>query len=126
VESDPLSGFDDDGMNVKKILRDLLKPKKPKKPARPPPTAKNREIYKPPKKTGMWNCKARADCNDNIPGNCPEDPWRRFAFGGGMAKMLGAARNIAKSNATRNLGCQPKHVSCVCTGPKGENYQGGC
>jgi RHS repeat-associated protein len=88
--------------------------------------SEDREIYQPEKKAGMWNCKARADCNDNEPGNCPEEPWRRFAFGGGVAKSLGDARKIAKSNATHNLGCQPKHVSCLCTGPKGEIYQGGC
>jgi hypothetical protein len=28
--------------------------------------------------------------------------------------------------ATHNLGCQPKHVSCKCTGPKGDQYSGGC
>jgi RHS repeat-associated protein len=86
----------------------------------------NRDIWWPDKIPGLWSCKARADCNDNIPGNCPENPKQRFAFGGGTASDLGSARNIAKSNATSNLQCQPKHVSCKCTGPKGEQYSGGC
>ena len=85
-----------------------------------------RDIWWPDKTPGQWSCKARADCNDNIPGNCPEDPKKRFAFGGGIANDLGSSRNAAKSNATSNLQCQPKHVSCKCTGPKGEQYSGGC
>jgi RHS repeat-associated protein len=86
----------------------------------------DRSIWPPERMSGFWNCKARADCNDNIPGNCPDDPKQRFAFGGGSASDLGTARNIAKANATSNLQCQPKHVSCKCTGPKGEQYSGGC
>jgi RHS repeat-associated protein len=85
-----------------------------------------REIWWPDRTAGQWSCKARADCNDNIPGNCPAEPSRRFAFGGGTANDLGTARNIAKANATSNLQCQPKHVSCKCTGPKNEQYSGGC
>jgi RHS repeat-associated protein len=92
----------------------------------PRPREPDRQIWPPDEKKGFWSCKARADCNDNIPGNCPDEPKRRFAFGGGVAKNLGEARNIAKSNATHNLSCQPKHVSCVCVGPKGEPYNGGC
>jgi len=86
----------------------------------------SRAILKPERKRGFWTCNARADCDDRIEGNCPEDPADRFAFGTGSAKNLGDARNQAKSNATHNLGCQPKHVSCKCTGPKGEQYSGGC
>ena len=85
-----------------------------------------RDIWWPDRKAGQWSCKARADCNDNIPGNCAEDPSKRFSFGGGTANDLGTARNTAKANATANLQCQPKHVSCKCTGPKGEQYSGGC
>ncbi len=86
----------------------------------------NRDLWPPEKPSSGWVCKARADCNDNIPGNCPDDPKKRVAFGGGEAPSLGAARNIAKSNATSNLQCQPKHVSCKCTSSKGEPYSGGC
>jgi len=86
----------------------------------------DRDIWYPEKTAGKWSCKARADCNDNIPGNCPDNPKHKFAFGGGIANDQGTARNIAKSNATSNLQCQPKHVSCKCTGPKGEQYSGGC
>jgi len=58
----------------------------------------------------------------------------RFTYyGHWLASGLGTARNIAKSNATKNLGAmfqnlpgQPKHVGCKCTGPKGEAYRGGC
>ena len=86
----------------------------------------NRDIWPPEQPSSGWVCKARADCNDNMPGNCPEDPKRRFAFGGGTGPSLGVARNIAKSNATSNLKCQPKHVSCECTSSKGAPYYGGC
>ena len=92
----------------------------------PVPLPVDRDIWPPDKNSGQWTCKARADCNDNIPGNCPQDPKQRVAFGGGTANDQGTARNIAKSNATSNLACQPKHVSCKCTGPKGEQYSGGC
>jgi RHS repeat-associated protein len=85
-----------------------------------------RKLLDPERTKGYWTCNARADCNDNIPGNCPEDPLKRFAFGKGVAKNQGDARNMAKSNATHTLACQPKHVSCKCTGPKGEKYSGGC
>lgn len=74
----------------------------------------------------QWLCTSRADCNDNIVGNCPDDPNLRFAFGSGQDVDLGVARNNAKSDATHNLACQPKHVSCKCIGPKGEQYSGGC
>jgi len=86
----------------------------------------NRSISAPAKKSGYWSCKARADCNDNIKGNCPTDPKKQFAFGGGVAKAQGDARNIAKKAATHALAATPKHVSCKCTGPKGEPYSGGC
>ncbi|MBP5991272.1 MAG: RHS repeat-associated core domain-containing protein, partial [Piscinibacter sp.] len=92
----------------------------------PVPRVVPRDIWWPDRTAGQWSCKARADCNDNIPGNCPEDPSKRFSFGGGTANDLGTARNIAKANATANLQCQPKHVSCKCSGPKGEQYSGGC
>jgi RHS repeat-associated protein len=98
-------------------------PPKPPTPPKPPPS---RKIDPPEKKKGYWNCRARADCNDAIPGNCPPEPEKQFAFGLGFAKNQGDARNAAKSVATHNLGCQPKHVSCKCTGPKGDQYSGGC
>ena len=88
--------------------------------------AGSRKIEWPKKQRGLWVCVSRADCNDNIPGNCPKDPTKRFAFGGGAALSLGSARNFAKFDATVNLQCQPKHVSCKCMGPKGDRYSGGC
>lgn len=89
----------------------------------PPPSS---QLDYPDKERGNWICYARANCNDNIPGNCPDDPNKQFAFGSGVAKTLGVARNLAKKDATHRLACQPKHVSCKCTGPKGERYSGGC
>ncbi len=86
----------------------------------------DRTIEWPDPRKRKWVCSARADCNDNIPGNCPDDPNKRFAFGYGEAPDQGTARNIAKSSATHRLQCQPKHVSCKCVGPRGERYSGGC
>ncbi|WP_428503149.1 RHS repeat domain-containing protein [Roseateles sp.] len=144
VESNPLSYTDLDGLQVirpRPGLPGFPAPGRPpggmRDPDFPPgvgpnqspgptPPSWSRDIWWPDRKTGQWSCKARADCNDNIPGNCPEEPSKRFSFGGGTANDLGTARNVAKANATANLQCQPKHVSCKCTGPKGEQYSGGC
>ncbi|MEQ1710704.1 MAG: RHS repeat-associated core domain-containing protein [Hyphomicrobium sp.] len=104
-----------------KLVKDAVKKSLPLTPEPQP----DRTIWDPEPLPGKWVCRARADCNDNIPGNCPTEPKKRFAFGGGVANSLGEARNIAKSNATHNLKCQPKHVSCRCVGP-GNPYNGGC
>lgn len=92
------------------------------------PETYDRDIWTPERTPRHWTCKARADCNDNMVGNCPDNPKRRFAFGGGIAKTLGEARDIAKKNAVHNLQCkQKRHVSCVCVGPTGgKPYRGGC
>jgi hypothetical protein len=121
VGGDPISYVDPEGG-----IRFKFPKPQPKPGTRPPPQDKDRAIREPDRKPGSWSCNAAADCNDNQPGNCPEDPWKRFAFGGGSSNNLGDARNIAKSNAVHNLGCQAKHVRCICVGPKGERYQGGC
>jgi hypothetical protein len=87
----------------------------------------DRTIWLPDKRSGgLWVCKGRADCDDNMAGNCPAEPKHRFAFGGGVDPSLGRARNIAKANATSNLQCKPKHVSCKCIYTTGEVYIGGC
>lgn len=98
-----------------------LKPK-----SKSEPRTENKGIYKPDKKPGYWSCRARAECNDNIPGNCSENPKQRIAYGTATERSLGMAKVTAKFWATQNLGCQPKHVRCSCTDPKGEQYEGGC
>jgi RHS repeat-associated protein len=74
----------------------------------------------PDVKRRMWTCTCRADCNDNIPKNCPEDPSKRYAFGTASAPTFTDAVKEGKRVATQNLACQPKHVPCNCTGPSGE------
>lgn len=99
---------------------------RPDRPGDSTASAADRSIGWPDKKARMLVCKARADCDDRIPGNCPPEPQKQFAFGDGIDRSMGAARNAAKRDATHRLGCQPKHVSCKCIGPKGERYSGGC
>ena len=136
VLSNPISNIDPDGLqtpalcanpaNAEACAAAGIEPAAGRAAARAAAEAARR-LMDPKRKKGYWACNARADCNDNIPGNCPEDPLKvRFAFGTGVAKNLGDARNAAKSSAAVLLGCQPKHVSCKCTGPKGERYNGGC
>lgn len=99
---------------------------RPDRPGDSSASASDRSIKYPDKKARKWACTARADCDDRIPGNCPPEPEKQFAFGSGVDRSLGTARNLAKRDATHRLGCQPKYVSCKCTGPKGERYSGGC
>jgi hypothetical protein len=80
----------------------------------------SRTVPFPDMRRRMWTCTCRADCNDNIPGNCPEDPSKRFALGTASSPDFGTAVKEGKRAATRLLACQPKHVPCVCTGPNGE------
>jgi RHS repeat-associated protein len=80
----------------------------------------SRTLTFPEVRRRMWTCTCRADCNDNIPGNCPEDPAKRFAFATASAPDFGTAVKEAKRAATQRLACQPKHVPCNCTGPNGE------
>jgi len=83
-------------------------------------SAQSRSLPYPMMRRGKWTCMCRADCNDNIPGNCPEDPSQRYAFGVASHESFTVAKKEAKRAATKNLGCQPKHVPCRCTGPGGE------
>ena len=80
----------------------------------------SRNLPFPDIRRGMWTCTCRADCNDNIPGNCPVDPSKRFAFGTATSPNFGVAVKEGKRAATQLLACQPKHVPCICTGPNGE------
>jgi hypothetical protein len=84
------------------------------------PLTPSRKLDFPERKRNVWTCRCRADCNDNIPGNCPEDPLKRFAFGNGTGSSFGEAVKAGKKAATDALNCQPKHIPCACTGPNGE------
>ena len=113
VDGNPIAHIDPEG------LRGRL-------PRRFPEPGDSRKLPQPDKEKGKWICFARADCDDRIPGNCPDDWWSRFAFGFGISSNQLEARKEAQSMATQRLGCQPKHVPCKCTGPKGQRYSGGC
>ncbi len=102
--------------------------------ARPPskPTASDDLLsnsrgspIKPDRRSGMWNCAVVACCNDNIPGNCSSDPKQRCKQAVWRDRTRSVAINIAENTAKVRLGCQAKHVSVRCTGPKGQNYHRG-
>lgn len=80
---------------------------------------------KPRKDRGKWRCAVVSCCNDNIPGNCPNDPKQQCKQAvwsdGNRSKAINSAERLSK----QRLGCQPKHVTVRCTGPKGEDYQRG-
>jgi RHS repeat-associated protein len=84
-----------------------------------------RSPIKPRKDKGKWRCAVVACCNDNIPGNCPEDPkqWCKQAVWSDKSRPI--AINTAEGIAKARLGCQAKHVTVKCTGPKGETYTRG-
>ncbi len=80
---------------------------------------------KPRKDKGKWRCAVVACCNDNIPGNCPKDPkqWCKQAVWSSWNRPL--AINTAEKIAKIRFGCQAKHVTVKCTGPKGQKYTRG-
>ncbi|MEO0439075.1 MAG: RHS repeat-associated core domain-containing protein, partial [Pseudomonadota bacterium] len=80
---------------------------------------------KPDRRKGVWSCAVVACCNDNIPGNCPEDPkqWCKQAVWRHANRT--AAIKAAERLAKQRLGCQAKHVTVRCTGPKNQDYQRG-
>jgi RHS repeat-associated protein len=107
---------------------DYIEKHKEPYPIPQPPGEPDRTLPWPDPVPKKWVCNSRADCDDNKPGNCPADPFKKFAFGRGVANDMrgdNGARNLAKSDATHKLGCKPKHVSCKCVGP-GEPCSGGC
>ncbi len=77
----------------------------------------DRSIPYPAKRRGQWTCTCRADANQNIIGNCAS-----FAFGTYSDPSRSVAAREAKRIAAHNLGQQPKHTQCKCTGPKGERW----
>ena len=80
----------------------------------------DRTIDVPDTVRGQWVCNARADCDDRIPGNCPEDPKQKFKFGRGSGSTYMEAVKAAKKSATGHLGCQPKHIDGMCRSPRGD------
>ena len=125
VNNSPLITRDYDGQNpllIKEIIKQIIK-KPPVK--RIPKKSPKKSPTKPDKKKGVWNCAVVACCNDNIPGNCPPDPKDHCKQGVWRDKNRATAINKAESLAKTRLGCQAKHVTVRCTGPKGENYQRG-
>jgi hypothetical protein len=81
----------------------------------------SRTLPFPDTRRKMWTCTCRADCDDNKPGNCPEDPDKRYAFGTASGPTFSSAKKAGKRVATHNLKCKPKHIPCNCTGPNGEH-----
>jgi RHS repeat-associated protein len=87
--------------------------------------SKDRTTPWPDRRKDAWVCNCRADCNDNIIGNCPDENGNEFAFGTGMGKTKGEAKSNAKRDAQSKLQCQPKHtVSCKCASPSGQMVPG--
>jgi uncharacterized protein RhaS with RHS repeats len=80
----------------------------------------------PPRPKRGWTCNCRVDCNDNIPGNCPDKNGKKFALGSGQGKQLDDAKNACTSDAQRRLQCQTKHDQCRCISSGGDYHRGGC
>ncbi len=81
----------------------------------------SRTVPKPRRHPGRWTAVCRADCNDNIVGNCPDSSGNSFAFGFGNGRDKKMAKDIAKKDAQSKISCQAKHtVSCKCTSPGGQ------
>jgi len=81
----------------------------------------DREIIWPDKRSRVWTCTCRADCDDTKPGNCPKDPKQRFKFGTWSDTSPSVAIKESCRLATHRLACgKPKHVQFKCTGPNGE------
>lgn len=117
----PLRYTDPDGLNptVKEVVKQIAKG------AGQLFKRKKKTPIKPDKKEGVWNCAVVACCNDNIPGNCPDDPDQQCKQAVWRDKDRAKAINIAEGLAKQRLACQAKHVTVRCTGPKGEDYQRG-
>jgi RHS repeat-associated protein len=117
--SDPLSNEDPEGLYpiVREVIKEVVKRLPKKSPKKSP--------IKPDKFAGMWNCAVVACCNDNIPGNCPEDPTQWCKQAVWRDKVRATAINLAETLAKQRLGCQAKHVTVRCTGPRGEPYHRG-
>ncbi len=79
-------------------------------------------VVQPTKQRGRFVCNCRAQCNGNIPDNCPDPNGFAFAHGSASANDLPSARILARKNAESKLQCQGKHTTCKCTSPKGDRF----
>jgi len=84
---------------------------------------KSTTVDQPKKKRGQWTCNCRAQCNDNIPENCPDKNGLTFAHGSASNQNFSIAKRTAQDNAEHQLSCQGKHTTCKCTGPKGDKFR---
>lgn len=71
----------------------------------------SRSIPVPARPNCGCTCNCRADANQNDPKNTAA-----FAFGTATEHNCAEPSKVAKRNATRALGQQPKHIGCRCTG----------
>jgi len=79
----------------------------------------------PERTRGQWSCICRADKAGRRADNCSADD-RDVAYGWGVDPLRDVARKIAEDMAKSNLSAQSvHHVSCKCTGPKGEKWNRG-
>jgi RHS repeat-associated protein len=80
------------------------------------------KFQRPPKVPGQYACNAR--CPTNPTGvSCPQDGCP-VVYGYGVGASLGDAVRAAKSDANDKIpaGCQGKHCTYKCTGPKGDPF----
>lgn len=79
----------------------------------------------PDRKRGQWSCICRADKAGRRADNCSADD-RDTAYGWGVDPLRKVARKKAEDMAKSKLSAQSvHHVSCKCTGPKGERWNRG-
>lgn len=80
-------------------------------------------ITRPPKVAGMFACNARCPVNP-IGTTCPPPDCPKYVEGHGIGPSLGDAIDRSKSDANSKIpkGCQAKHCTYKCTGPKGDPF----
>lgn len=117
VDSDPLQSIDSDGLSRFKLPSF-------KKPSNLP-ARKRATPIKPDKRSGVWSCAVVACCRGDMDDNCPADPKQQCKQAVWRDTNRLIAEKAAEQLAKARLGCQTKHVTVRCTGPKGDNYQRG-
>lgn len=79
----------------------------------------------PSKKRGKWSCICKAEKAGRRASNCSKNDKDR-AYGWGIDNVRSTARKQAENMAVELLGAgSVHHVSCKCTGPKGERWNRG-
>ncbi len=120
VNQNPVNNYDEEGLFAVQVIKIIVK-KTLKRKAKSP----RKSPTKPDRRKGVWNCAVVACCNDNIPGNCPDDPSQHCKQAVWRDINRATAIRKAEALAKKRLGCQTKHVTVRCTGPKGEPYSRG-